>query len=243
MSRNGSNIYSKPAGTTAISGTDIESAKFNELMDDIAGDLNLARPVVAGGTGASTPAAARVNLGVTIGTDVQGYDAGLASIAGLTTAADKAIYTTGADTYATFDIGALSRTFLANTTEAGMRSTLALGTAATRAAEDTLSNGSNLPDGAAVKAYADGSLSAGTNGSVTLPNGLIMKWGKVTGAGAGETTVTFPTSFPTAIYNVQVTVTGNLGAGSLNYSYARSASTTSVIVGRDPDAFWTAIGK
>ena len=130
MSRNGSNIYSKPAGTTAISGTDIESAKFNELMDDIAGDLNLARPVVAGGTGASTPAAARVNLGVTIGTDVQGYDAGLASIAGLTVAADQGVYATGADTYATFALGSLSRTFLANTTAAGYRSTLGLAGAA-----------------------------------------------------------------------------------------------------------------
>ena len=39
-------------------------------------------------------------LGLAIGTDVQAYDAGLASIAGLTTAADKMIYTTAADTYA-----------------------------------------------------------------------------------------------------------------------------------------------
>ena len=64
MSRNGSNIYSKPAGTTAIPGTVVESAKYNELMDDLAADLNIPRPIVAGGTGASTIEAARAALGV-----------------------------------------------------------------------------------------------------------------------------------------------------------------------------------
>lgn len=117
-------MYSRPAGTTAISGATIESAKFNELMADIANDLNVARPVVAGGTGAGTPSAARANLGIAIGTDVQGYDAGLASIAGLTVAADQGIYATGPDTYATFALGPLSRTFLAKTTTSGQRSAL-----------------------------------------------------------------------------------------------------------------------
>lgn len=63
MPRSG-DVYSKPAGTTAVSGTTIESAKFNSVIDDIAADLNIARPVVAGGTGATTVGAARTALGV-----------------------------------------------------------------------------------------------------------------------------------------------------------------------------------
>ena len=48
--------------------------------------------------------AQRTTMGVAIGSDVQAYDAGLASIAGLTTAADKVIYTTGSDTYAVTEL-------------------------------------------------------------------------------------------------------------------------------------------
>lgn len=54
MPRNGSGVYSKPAGTTAVAGTVIESAKYNSAIDDIATDLNLARPITAGGTGGTS---------------------------------------------------------------------------------------------------------------------------------------------------------------------------------------------
>lgn len=54
MPRNGSGVYSKPAGTTAVPNTTIESAKFNQVIDDIAQDLNFPRPISAGGTGSET---------------------------------------------------------------------------------------------------------------------------------------------------------------------------------------------
>lgn len=63
MSRNGAGVYSKPSGTTPVDGDDIDAAPYNLLMDDIAADLNLARPIVAGGTGAATAATALANLG------------------------------------------------------------------------------------------------------------------------------------------------------------------------------------
>ena len=118
MPRDGSGVFSKVAGTTAVSGTAIESAKYNSVIDDFAADANTPRPIVAGGTGASTAAAARTALGV------QAADAGLTSIAGLTTAADKMIYTTAADTYAVTDLTAFARTLLDDANAAAMLSTL-----------------------------------------------------------------------------------------------------------------------
>lgn len=68
-------------------------------------------------TSAST---ARSNIGLVINSDVQGYSAALASIAGLTTAANKMIYTTGSNTYATTDLTEAARLLLASTTTGAM---------------------------------------------------------------------------------------------------------------------------
>jgi hypothetical protein len=66
-----------------------------------------------------------------IGVTVQAYDAGLQSIAGLTTAADKMIYTTASDTYAVTDLTAAGRAILDDADAAAQRTTLGLGTVAT----------------------------------------------------------------------------------------------------------------
>lgn len=106
MARDGSGIYSAPAGTTATAGTTIESAKYNAFVNDLVTDANTARPIVAGGTGATTAGAALAALGG------QPLDAGLTSIAGLTTAADRMIYTTAADVYAVATLTAAGRALL-----------------------------------------------------------------------------------------------------------------------------------
>ena len=80
--------------------------------------------------------AQRTTMGVAIGSDVQAYDAGLASIAGLTTAANKIIYTTGSDTYAVTDFTAFGRSLVDDADAAAGRTTLGLGTAATSASTD-----------------------------------------------------------------------------------------------------------
>ena len=80
--------------------------------------------------------AQRTTMGVAIGSDVQAYDAGLASIAGLTTAANKVIYTTASDTYAVADFTAFGRSLVDDADASAARTTLGLGTAATSASAD-----------------------------------------------------------------------------------------------------------
>ncbi len=61
-----------------------------------------------------------------IGSDVQAYDSGLASIAGLTTAANKMLYTTGSDSYAVADLSAFGRALIDDADSSAARTTLGL---------------------------------------------------------------------------------------------------------------------
>lgn len=88
--------------------------------------------VADGGTGASNASDARTNLGLVIGTNVQAYDPGLASIAELTTSTNNFLYTTGSDTYAVGSLATYARVFLASGTDATeARSYLGIGTLGT----------------------------------------------------------------------------------------------------------------
>lgn len=64
MSRNGSGVYSLPTGYLAETGETVEASQHNLPLEDLETDMNTARPVVAGGTGSTTAAGARANLGV-----------------------------------------------------------------------------------------------------------------------------------------------------------------------------------
>src|SRR6185436_8326048 len=62
MPRNpGTGVYSKPS-PDVITGTTIESTVYNTFVGDVETDLNLPRPVSSGGTGATSPDGALVNV-------------------------------------------------------------------------------------------------------------------------------------------------------------------------------------
>ena len=108
--------------TGVWSGTSILNAKIASSTDYLA-DTKW--------TGVSTDlvaATGRTSLGLDIGTNVQAYDAGLLSIAGLITGADMMIYTTASDTYATTTLSSFARTILDDTTAGAVRTTIGAGT-------------------------------------------------------------------------------------------------------------------
>jgi hypothetical protein len=119
---------------------------------------------------------ARTNLGLgdaaiaTIGIvgGVQGYDAGLASIAGLTTAADKMIYTTGSDTYAVTGLTAAGRALIDDVDDAAQRTTLGLGTLATAS---SINNDNWSGADLAVANGGTGLSTVPTNGQLLIGNG------------------------------------------------------------------------
>jgi hypothetical protein len=100
--------------------------------------------IADGGTGASTASAARTNLGLAIGTNVQAYDAGLQSISGLTTSANQMLYTTASDTYATTSLTSAGRALLDDADASAQRTTLGLGTIATQNANNVAITGGTI---------------------------------------------------------------------------------------------------
>jgi len=85
-------------------------------------------------------------------------------------------------------------------------------------------------------------MSLATSGYINLSNGLIVQWGQVSSGGAGYVTVTLPITFPTACLSVVGCIRRSSGAAATNYSTAEIISTSQVKIGRDPAAFWIAIG-
>ena len=197
-----SGLTSIAATTATLTSAAITSGSVTGITDITVAD---------GGTGASDASTARTNLGVAIGTNVQAYDAGLQSIAGLTTSANELIYTTAADTYTTTSLTSYGRSLIDDADAATARTTLGLGTLATQ----------------------NGTFSGTTSGTNTGDQTITLT-GDVTGTGTGSFATTIASNAVTTakILDSNIT-TGKIATDAVTAAKLADNSST-IISGNAP---------
>ena len=205
-------------GTAVLSSGTISYATINGGV--IGGITDLA--VADGGTGASTASGARTNLGLAIGTDVQAYDAALASIAGLTTASGQIIYTTASDTYATSTITTAGRAILDDADASAQRTTLGLGSLAVK---NTVGSGDYDSSSIVTANIADSAVTTAkiANSGVTTD--------KIVDANVTQAKLASDSVSTAKIVDSGVT-TAKLANNAVSYAKIQATTTSDVILGR-----------
>lgn len=202
-------IYSPPAGTKGVPNTTIQSVPYNALIDDLTADANAARPITAGGTGATSASAARVALGA------QTANTALTSISGLTTSADRMIYTTAADAYATTALTPFARTLLDDATASAALTTLGVSGFMQTVLDDA--------DAAAARA------TLGANNASNLTTGTVPD-ARISGAYTGISNLTYSGTLISTTTGAAIRLLGDGGATADPYiEWYRAGARTAYI--------------
>jgi hypothetical protein len=121
------------AGSVGITGGAISGVTLQANSVTISGGTIIAitdLAVADGGTGASSAADARINLGLVIGSDVQAYSTALSNINTAASGSDLFFYTTASGAIDASSFSPVARTVVAETTISGIRNALGLGSVA-----------------------------------------------------------------------------------------------------------------
>jgi hypothetical protein len=139
----------KVGGTQVLSnntlGSGVVSSSLTSVGTLTSGTWNASTVAIAyGGTGATNASDARTNLGVAIGTDVQAYDAELAALAGLASAANTVPYFTGSGTAALATLTPYGRDVIGAANASALITTLGLGTMSLQDANNVAVTGGTI---------------------------------------------------------------------------------------------------
>ena len=157
-------VISNASGKVAVSSvTDTELGYVSGVTSAIQTQINTKLTATNNLSDVTNTSTARTNLGLAIGTNVQAYDAELAAIAGLTSAADKGIQFTGVGTASVFDLTTAGKALIDDADATAQRTTLGLGTIATQNANSVAVTGGSITglgtpssgSDAATKTYVD----------------------------------------------------------------------------------------
>jgi hypothetical protein len=153
-------LSSQDADSVAISGGTVNGIVL------VTGDVTISGGTISGitdlaiddgGTGASSAADARTNLGLAIGTDVQAYSSALSGITATASGGDLFFYATSSGAVSSAPFSSAARDVVAPTTISGIRDALGLGDVATL---DTIiiDSGNVAPNAIVTEAIVDQSV-------------------------------------------------------------------------------------
>lgn len=247
MARNGSGVYSLPAGSIVTDGDTIEASQHNTPLNDLATDANTARPVVAGGTGATNAADALVNLGLTA------TAAEINTLDGITATVTELNYTDGVTSSIQTQLDAKAPLASPALTGTPTAPTAAVGTDTTQVATTAFVGAEIAADvgvanSALVKTAVNASGSApiyacrawvNFNGTGTVAINGSGNVSSITDNGAGDYTINFTTAMPDANYAVLIDASSSGTTNTVQYTSkftSRSSSAVRILTLADTTA-------